>query len=331
MATTPRRGASEPAALEFEGLVRARSNWGALALVLLEVERTESWREKYASFTAYIRAAAKNLGIQESVLWRTVSAGRFYLILGKNYDGVPLPPIVEAASVTGTERLELIEKIARFAPRSVVAELLSNALTGNLSREHVRDVWRVYRPVAAGATARGGHLRGRPGLRTLSVPKGPLVRRGSALYALLEADSAWLGGKAPAAYRIFTDPPVAITISPQNDHEKPDIVIPDIIAVVRPTRESPCVLHLIEFISRFATERSRNLSQRFYQWLPYVDFAWALIEHDPSRTAEDLPKSVGVLCSDGGRVKVIRRATSHPKAGEKSGETAKILLGELIR
>lgn len=330
MATTSRRGASQQAATEFEGLARARSNWGALALVLLEVERTESWREQYASFTAYIRAAAKSLGIQESVLWRTVSAGRFYLMLGQTYDGVPLPPIVEVASVTGTERLELIEKIARFAPRSVVAELLSNALTGNLSRERVRDVWRVYRPVAAGATARGGRLRGRPGLRSLSVPKGPLVRRGSALYALLEADSTWLSGKAPAAYRVFTDPPLAVGISLHNDQETSAIVTPDIIAVVRPTRESPCVFHLIEFISRIATERSRNLSQRFYQWLPYVDFAWALIEHDPSRTAEGVPKSVGVLCSDGGRVKVIRRATRHPKAGEKTGETAKLLLGELI-
>jgi len=305
------------------------SNWGEMALVLLEAEKGGGWGANYPSFTAYIRAVARAIDVHESALWRVVSAGRFYLSLGGGFDQIRLPPLPEVAKSVGAEQLELIEKVGRVAPRPVVSELLSKTLAGTLSRGRLREIWNVYRPSTGGVTARGADVRGLVTLRRVPAPERRLVHRGSALYALLEADSGWLGEK-PARYHVFTDPEISVCHRHSGQGRRETFHDPDAIAVVQRAANVECEFHLVEFFPRGAGARGSDPNTRYQYWTDYVDFAWALISHEDAEMVERMSKRIGVLLANGKQVRMLRQAERHPKGGSRTGETAKLLLAQMI-
>lgn len=301
-------------------MVRVRADWGKLALLLLEIDKSDSWRPAYRSLTAFIRAAAQAMDVQESVLWRLLGAARYYVSLGPAYDSLALPPLVEAAKSAGPEQLELIEKIARVAPRRVVGELLSRALSGDLPRDQIRRAWQLYRPATEGNTARGAALRGQIAARRARSPSRDLVGRGSALFALIQASAEWTGVKNASSYKTFGDP--LLPPYPNGAGR----ALPDILAVVRPAGESDCQFHFVDFVGKHLAQPGRVLASRYDDWLPFADFIWVLSESDSKEIAIGLPAYVGILQFRGKTAHVVRPATHDPRSGRRTGETAKLLV-----
>lgn len=283
-------------------------------MFLLDLDRREGWRGTYRNLTGFIRGVAEAMDMQESAVWRILSAGRFYASLGARYEDVSLPPLVEASKAVGAEHIELIEKVSRVAPRRVVANLLSKALDGDLHRDYIRSVWKVYRPETAGKTARGAGLRGEVAARRGKSPARDVLGRGSALFALIETNSDWTGVKA-TGYKIFPDP-----LLPKGAPSS----CPDILAVVRDA--GGCSFHFVDFVSKHLARPGRVLKGRYDGWLPFTDFVWLLSDADLEQLVTDLPLHVGILQVRGGKIRVGRPATHDPRSGGKTGETAKLLV-----
>jgi len=189
-----------------------------------------------------------------------------------------------------------------------------------LPRDHIRRAWHVYRPAAEGTTARGATLRGQVAARRKHAPSRDLVGRGSALFALIEGSSEWTGVKKPVAYRIFADPELP-KIASGAAHS-----IPDILAVVRSAKNSDCEFHFVDFVSKSLARPGPVLAGRYNAWLPFADFIWILSENDADQMAIGLPDYVGIIQVKGTTARVGRAATHSPKAGQRSGETAKLLV-----
>lgn len=133
------------------------SHWGPHADYLLTVERSELWRAHARSMTQWMRAYATHIGRSMPALWRYKNSGQFYerkqqaLAL----QGVSLPPLAEMPDSVSAETLELLEKVERVVPRWKMEEMQLSVLQGQATRREVTKVWKLYRVLLEGKSARG--------------------------------------------------------------------------------------------------------------------------------------------------------------------------------
>ncbi|MGQ0501555.1 MAG: hypothetical protein ACT4P0_02930 [Panacagrimonas sp.] len=126
-------------------------------MTLLDVERTGSWRETSTSFSKWIEEQEDELGKSPQSLWRYLSAGREYIEQRKALSarGVRLPKLEDVSAAVSPESIELLSKIRRVAPASLLKEIGQDVLTGKIERKVLRGIWDSYAPLLEGKTARG--------------------------------------------------------------------------------------------------------------------------------------------------------------------------------
>lgn len=123
---------------------RDRQNWSGFYLLLKKVEQNELWKNKYNSFTAWIKHFATDNKIQESVLWNRKKAGEIY----QNYYARKLQKKEKVDDIQSVDiaqdSLILIEKIARKDP-DLLEELTDKAISKELKKKDLQEAYRIIK------------------------------------------------------------------------------------------------------------------------------------------------------------------------------------------
>lgn len=235
---------SQPNPRSVDGLTAIEATlltWGQLSAYLLDVKAREAWRSTTPSLTIWIKGCAQRLGRTEASLWRSIASGRFYRARREalSQQGVDLPDLPFVPEGVSAESLELLAKISRAAPASLLSDLELPALQGHVTRAELRRIWETYRPVLGGRNARG---------RNALTPKfdesDPQQRLSRAeadgLMILRRAGPTWTGHPDAVRYSIF---PLVERI-PLVNGIRLDI---DVVVVVQPNETSALELHGVQF------------------------------------------------------------------------------------
>ena len=303
--------------------------WGEAALILEEISRTDIWKQTHSSFTAWVKTLAEQSGYQESNIWRMITAARFYVSLGGRYGAITLPPLEEICSLVTAEQLELIEKINRVAPSDEIEKLLANAVTGSLTRDRLRLLWRVYRDGDTTESKPKNSLK-------RQMPRGQLSEfhpapdklgsqnagRARTLISLLDSDPIWTGVQKPHFYRTIYKPPISISIGKNSQYS------PDCLVVLQAERNGNVIFHFVEML-KDSTEL--NIIFKSNLIFRYCHFFWLAVDMVPEDfSIRGIPDKVGLITANGKSLTVHRAPKLSIETGEKSGDLAKLLLVEIL-
>ena len=313
--------------------------WQRMAVLLIEVEREKLHLERTQSFTAWVRLQAEAAGVHESMLWRSLKAGRFYCELQQEDPSLEdlgqCPPL-------DAQALELLEKISRYAAPRQRADLVKRTVRPasvdrdtreapcpcgavwkqsgqpkeygrcclrkeSLSRAELAETWKTYRKLRpADETARG---RGEDAA-------SPLKRedlRAADIISVLRSDQAWAtmenDSLGSSSVRCELEVPAETGLF-------------DLVAVVGKAVTGsgvPIVLHGVLVASPSDAVGARDLRN----FSPFVDRLWVAVPDSVARTRGDLirsaiPSAVGVLA-------VRRRDAVVIRAAQPGGSTEKVL------
>lgn len=315
------QSALPPSGLDILSRLRAGEHfrWPAIANLLDQVDRQAMWRhDGAASFTGWVRALSNQSGLGVAILWRSLSAMRFYESLRKDFRELDLPPITAIQKGVTPDHLELLSKLSRVMSRAELMAQLMAVLDGAVSRAELRDIWRAYRPVLKGRTARG---RGQA-IPTAN-PEDP-----EQLHSLVEAriyqtlaaaDPVWTGFRDPDVYRL------ALNVAPISVRGTERTVVFDAVCVVRDKRYGPVLVEGMEFATRGPHWTHEMSTLRRYGL--YCDFFWLVVpELLCDKEMGLVPRDLGVLVASGKSVTVLRKAQPGPSDDARRGALLKGLL-----
>jgi len=275
--------------------------WPTIGQLLDQVDRNDYWAMEGAkSFTEWLQQHAVRSGMGIAILWRILSATRFYRVLQKRYPELGLMPLDSIPSNVTPDHLEQLSKLSRVMSRAEFKAQLQQVLKGKISRTQLRNTWRAFRPVLDGRTARG---------RNQPVPRAN-PRDPEQFHSLIEAriyqaiartGTAWTGIKKPALYRLLVQSgPYQISGSPRQH-------IFDAVAVMQETLKSGIQIHGLEFTSIRWHWHLKAKELEFY--LPFCDYMWVAICETPSeKELAMLTPEIGILVARDNRVDTIRSA-----------------------
>lgn len=291
---------------EIEQEIRAirrepRPQWARIGQLLDMVESGGYWRWQGAgSFSEWVRALAITLGCQERILWRYLTAARFYkaLVPDLTQRGFDVQMLEDLPGWVSPASLELLSRLARVAPREIVDSLAIRVVTKQITRAELLQAWQAFRPALAGWTARG---RGdaRPPVNRLDPPTQDLLRKAGVIHALQSSGGSWTGCSDPDHYRVLPD----IWCAPARGQQTGCLL--DAVAVVG-SKDDPLVYHGIEYVGANIEELTRHQLRRAAS---YCDYLWA-IEHEEAGRIDraSIPASIGVLLVREDTINVVRPA-----------------------
>jgi hypothetical protein len=305
---------------------RPTSSWAVIGLILDRVEREKYWARDARSFSEWLRSFAPKIGMKETSLWRYLGATRYYRKLRK--DGSP--SLARIPKDVSAENLELLEKLERVVPEDEFEAMAKRVLAGEVERNELRELWRTYRPILRGRTARG---------KGVIVPRiDPKDREqlmdqkeAWALTTLMAAGPEWTGIEHPDFYKCVREVilPRWPGVEPRHVYDPKEGVryrpVVDMLAVVRKSPDSAVILVGVQVFSDLKT------STALASLAPYCDRLYvALLGKE--ELSDQVPEFVGILRLLTGSVQVEREPRpGFAVAATKSGELAKELLPHLLR
>ena len=299
--------------------------WPQLSCLLDAIDTTGYWETKAHSFTEWLKQNANSIGLKESTLWRYLVVGRYYRGLRKQFARVKLeyPPLEELPHHVSPEKLELLSKLARVAPKDFFEPALDMVLRNEISRDELRAKWQAFRPAMKGKTARG---RGTipPLINLKDEEQYHSVLEAMVINALRSLGSEWMGYRKAYMYDVKM-------------HVKPDYpsdfthrfrYIFDAVALLKPTKSAQLQVHGIE-IGLSIASRSMNLLERS----SYCDYFWVVINSSNNMTPGrySIPDGVGIIEVEGLIIKVLRVAEPCNKDPENANSLLKGLLAKESR
>jgi len=295
-----------------------RWQWTSEGAFLLASEKSGRWKEQASSFSAFVRARAARLKVDQSALWRAMAGVRFYYDLAPVFAGWHVPPLKDLEATISAEIMELIERHSRVVSRKKTLKLIQGAFEGEIRRRALQDSWRAHQRLLA--TNRRGR---RPaGQRIEPIP----MKRQITSFAL-EVEAAvylagspldWLGVR-PDISKVFVEPKVPLPISDNvGGYFRPDLVI-----VAQQTATSDAYLHGVEVVCEVKNLQKVNQLQAYKG---AFDFFWVACYGDPTLNLEHLSRDIGCLSVSKGTVKVVRSAQRMSENMVRSGQLAARLL-----
>jgi hypothetical protein len=293
---------------------RRTSSWTLIGRILDQVDHEKDWAYDARSFSEWMKSFALDIGMNESSLWRYLSAIRYYDKLRKNLNlRKELPDSVSA------EGLELLEKLERVVPKKDFEEVAGRVLGGDVKRNDLRELWKTYRPILTGRTARGKNVI-TPRVDPMDREQRILQTEARVLTTLMAADPEWTGLHDLQFYHPMRE----VVLPRRAGLETPRF---DMLAIARKAVESPIVLIAVEICTRIKDFSSLD------SVAPYCDRLWvALVGKEKIPDEARLPEFVGILRVKAGGLRVERAAgEDSPGLGAKTGEMVKELLLPLLR
>ena len=299
---------------EIEKVVQRRtSSWTLIGRILDQVDHEKDWAYNARSFSEWMKSFALSIGMNESSLWRYLSAIRYYDKLRNDLNLRKELPDCSA------ESLELLEKIERVVPKKEFEEVAGRVLGGGVKRNELRELWKTYRPILTGRTARGKNVIA-PRVDPMDREQRILQTEARVLTTLMAAGPEWTGLHDPQFYH-----PMREVVLPRGTGlQTPRF---DMLAIARKTVESPVMLIAVEICSRIKDFSSLD------SVAPYCDRLWvALVRKEKIPDEALLPEFVGILRVKAGGLRVERAGgEDSPGLGAKTGEMVKELLPPLLR
>ena len=295
--------------------------WAELARLLASVETLGLWRVEADSFTEWLKRFAKTLGKTESLLWRYLSSGRYYLDLRKKLpiSGFDCPLLENLPEKVGAENLELLAKLERVVPPDEFQNLSERVVTGVATRAELRHAWSIYRPVLAGQTARRQPI---PKYDPNDLSQCDSMLEALAFRALTANKGDWLGNDTlPDIYQVFTHVPI------RSPHARNIQVVFDAVIVSGARDKGQPLLHGIEITNMAFPGTDKKL----IRLAGYCDRMWAMLYESSFADSMDartiIPEPIGILMIDGSRrIKVLRQAAEGVGENGRCYALAKTLL-----
>ena len=306
----PDSGFARPATRRAPALSKlALSSWVRTGIELARVESEQSWPDSASSFSDWLKIQATKLGVEESNLWRYLSAVRFYFELRQYLidGGHDCPEVQNLSEQVSPENLELLSKLIRVMSPADFAPLAARVLDRSAKRDELRKLWQAYRPALAGKTARG------KGVTAPSLDPTNPVQRSKVVVAqarlLLEAPPfSWLSGPPPSFAHAIHDvrlPQMAAL------HGNSGL---DMVIAVKRTDSASLELHGIDIRVNLPPQIVPVLGDLAkavnYLWVAFAKSATAGL-------IAKIPEHIGILSVQDGAITVVRVAEStnaHPEA-----------------
>jgi hypothetical protein len=275
--------------------------WPRIGRFLDDVESWRFWETEQApSFSHWLRTLALSLGRKERILWRYLSAARFYQEelppLLKQWK-VAAPPLTELPEGVNAENLELLAKLSRVAPEEVMEPLARRVVQGEISRAELTRVWQTFGPVLGGRTARGRFVVA-PRIDR-EDPDQKERQLAATVYHALQLGGEWTGYNDLDLYEVFLEvrPPDPPGLRADRRF--------DAVAVVRHQGGQP-EIHGIE-AKGFSGQTV--LGDEFAELAKCCDFVWfARPEAGDTADLDSIPQPIGLLRVRGVSVDVVRPA-----------------------
>ncbi|MGH8128527.1 MAG: hypothetical protein ACRETO_10360 [Gammaproteobacteria bacterium] len=299
-----------------------RLPWPQIATALDQVDRKSAWRQDgAASFTNWLEQLAGDSGMGVAILWRSLSALRFYEHLRKDFPKLALMPVESIQKGITPDHLELLSKLSRVMSRAEFKAQLRAVLDGTVSRTQLRDTWRAFRPALGGRTARG---RGQEIPR--ANPNDPQQFQSlleARLYqTLATVGPVWTGFPDPEVYRLI------LGAAPVRIPGASERVVFDAVCVIQDRKHDPVLIEGIEFTGR-GPHWQRKMA--FLESLvPYCDYFWLVVPEPPSdEEMAAVPADIGVLVADDHEIRPLRLAQRPPyDAAKREALLMGLLVGE---
>jgi len=296
--------------------------WTELSCLLDQVDKTGYWEQTANSFTDWLKSNAEKLGNKESTLWRYLVVGRYYHDLREQFARVQLeyPPLLELPKHVSPEKLELLSKLGRVAPKDFFEKLIYDVLDNEVTRDDIREQWKAFRPALMGKTARGRKVEA-PTVNINNEDEFKTVTEAIIINSLKSLGSEWLGSTKALMYDIRMD-----VWSREPDYYPGISPMFRSVAIYKKDKQSELEIHGIDMDRCFLSEKFSFIVAMINDMSTYCDFFWMVIGTATEHYEKDVPRHIGLLNVNQNRIKVVRQATSIKKDNEK----ANILLKELL-
>jgi hypothetical protein len=293
--------------------------WVKYSQELMRVQADKSWKLDFAfrSYTAFVKTFSKDSGINESLLWRYLGAGKYYnKIRGNFFEWPELALLPESVS---PDSLEVLGKLERVLPEEDFKKLAMSIFDQTVKREELRNLWSMYRPVLKGETARGSNKNilwvskdnDQLGLLQYSQFVNTLIKNPMCLSSYNDSNN----------YRVFSKLNL-----PTDNHYLESLGI-DVIVIGKDAKTLDVKLHGIRYILE------EDLKKFNVDVLPtlnilakYFDLLWLASGQDLSTDKIEIPSYVGIILSSDEGNKVLRT----PSTTEYSGIDINRILKDLL-
>ena len=289
-----------------------------------QVEKTNYWEQTTSSFTEWLKSNAEKLGNKESTLWRYLVVGRYYHDLRKQFERVQLeyPPLLELPKHVSPEKLELLSKLRRVAPKDFFEKLLYDVLDNAITRDEIRAQWQAFRPALNGRTARGRRAL-IPSVNMGNEDEYKSVREAMIVNGLKAYGPSWLGAPRAKMYEVRMH--IKVAQEPPKLSEK-NI---DTVVLYKADNSTGLEVHIVGTLASFLRHR---VAEKFPSLSDYCDYLWIAAYQEGTtpikehKFIKNYPEHVGLIVVDDADVSVIRKASPCNKDLEKANELLKVLL-----
>lgn len=303
--------------------------WPYVARCLDEIEKTKYWADTASSFTEWLKNNEEKLGSKESTLWRYLVVGRYYQDLQKQFLRVNLdyPPLSELPAHVSPEKLEVLSKLARVAPRDFFEELMYQVLDNTITRDDIREKWKAFRPALKGKTARGRRVLA-PSVNIKNQDEYKSIQEAMIINAIKAAGSSWLSDQKPQMYEVQ----MHVTLNKDDPVQQP--LFPAVV-LYKESKTKELEVHGLETMQHFAF--NKHILKRLERLSEYCDYLWVVkYKDDPSVTpngfvTEHYPAYAGLIMIDGSDISIVRQALACQQDYKKSNELLKALLLKEVR
>jgi len=294
--------------------------WPHLSCLLDAIDETGYWIDQAKSFTDWLKHNAVKFHLKESTLWRYLVVGRYYCDLRKQFARVKLenPPLEDLPGHVSPEKLELLSKLARVAPRDFFEPVIGMVLKNEITRDELRDRWRAFRPALRGKTARGRGVLP-PLINMKNQGEYRSVLEAMVINALQASGPHWLGSDRAFMYE------VKMHVKPDYSDASARMIryIFDAVALFKRDRFAQMQIHGIEIGPLFS-----HRTERLYEMAGHCDFLWIVThrEHRSLSNRVNIPDFIGLLDAEDGNITVVRE----PSRCETNCEDFSALLKGLL-
>jgi len=122
-----------------------KKNWTSFYVLLKKVEDLELWKDKYKSYTQWIKDFCIKTKTHESIIWNRKKAGKVYesYMQVQKEKGIEVAPIEEVK--VSADSLVLLDKINKY-DNKVASDLVNKVINKEITKKDLREVYKSIRP-----------------------------------------------------------------------------------------------------------------------------------------------------------------------------------------
>ena len=307
-------------ALEFGEL-----DWASTSLILMRIRDEELWRPVASSFSDYLRKLGVKTHRKMNTYWRTIGSGEYYQRVQQERPHLKLPALATIGKSVSPENLELVEKIARYAPGAMIDEFLLGLKDGKIGRTRLKNTWDIFRNSLDGTKI--GYVRRKEFYKVRTVKKRFVVEA-LLVTELLKLGPEWCCMVTPEMYKFFSYVRLPVSVLGT------DIYLPiDAVAVLQEHRGDDVEIHGVFAASRAEEGGTWNFRDKeLAVYRQFLDRSWlAALGPLADELVTKIPGHAGIIeitPSNGPTnfFRIVRKPSPTRADGVNSGMLAKYLL-----